>query len=102
MHSKLESNDFLPTTSEQEGNFSCCLMSLIYRWQSFNVGALPIKDKKVSCLRINKSGNEMISMNSRYCNSKVYLLPTDDSNVNIFITDNGKKTYEWPYLTLIS
>ena len=102
LRQKLESDSFLPITTETEGKFSCCLMSLIYRWQSFNIGTVSIDKKKISYMRINKKANEMISMNSAYFDTKMYLLPTDDSDVNIFIADNGKFNLFYPALTHFS
>lgn len=90
MNEKLATDVFALSASQPEGNFSSCLFSFIYRWESFNVGLLPINNKNVMYLRINKKLNEIMSMSSSHCNTKFYLLPTDDKDVNIFITETGK------------
>ena len=48
------------------------------------------KDRKY--IKINNNG-DLVQFQSKYKSTPLYFIPTDDNNVNVFITDNGNKTF---------
>jgi len=67
--------------------FTTSLLNLIYRWKSFNITSHKVEGKNCKYLKINNN-SELVQFQSKYKNSSVYFIPTDDNEVNIFLTDN--------------
>jgi hypothetical protein len=67
--------------------FTTSLLNLIYRWKSFNITHHEVGGKDRKYLKINNNG-DLIQFQSKHKNSSIYFIPTDDSEVNIFLTDN--------------
>lgn len=67
--------------------FTTSLLNLIYRWKSFNITSHKVEGKNRKYLKINNN-SDLVQFQSKYKNSSVYFIPTDDNEVNIFLTDN--------------
>jgi hypothetical protein len=67
--------------------FTTSLLNLIYRWKSFNVTHHEIEGKDRKYLKINNNG-DLVQFQSKHKSSSIYFIPTDDNEVNIFLTDN--------------
>ena len=72
-------------------------MNLIYRWKSFNVTHHKIEGKDRKYIKINNNG-DLVQFQSKYKSTPLYFIPTDDNNVNVFITDNGNRTL-WKFVS---
>jgi len=62
-------------------------LGLVYRWKSFNITHHKIGDNEHRYLRINNN-SDLMKFHSAYCDSNIYFVPTDDGEVNVFITDD--------------
>jgi len=67
--------------------FTTSLLNLIYRWKSYNITSHKVEGKNRKYLKINNN-SDLVQFQSKYKNSSVYFIPTDDNEVNMFITDN--------------
>jgi len=87
---KLEDkNEYLPSIDSQHATniFTTSLLNLIYRWKSFNVTHHKVAGKDRKYLKINNN-SDLVQFQSKYKSTPLYFIPTDDHNVNVFITDN--------------
>jgi len=87
---KLEDKSALAPKIDAEhsqNTFTTSLLNLIYRWKSYNISTHKVEGKDCKYLRINNN-SDLVQFQSKYKNSSVYFIPTDDNEVNIFLTDN--------------
>jgi len=84
-----EAKVLLPTIDAKYANnkFTTSLLNLIYRWKSYNITHHSVSGKDRKYLKINNN-NELMQFQSKHLSSSVYFIPTDDNEVNIFLTDN--------------
>jgi len=82
-------DDYLPAINRDYLNnkYTTSLLNLIYRWKSFNITHHKVAGKDREYLKINNN-NDLVQFQSKHENSSIYFIPTDDNQVNIFLTDN--------------
>jgi len=86
-----DKQEFVPAIDSKHSNniYSTSLLNLIYRWKSFNITHHAVNGKDRKYVKINNtSTGELLLHQSKFKNSSVYLIPTDDEQVNVFVTDN--------------
>jgi len=84
-----EAKALLPTIDAKYANnaFTTSLLNLIYRWKSYNITHHNVQGKDRKYLKINNN-NDLVQFQSKHKSSSIYFIPTDDNEVNIFLTDN--------------
>jgi len=84
-----EKADLLPTIDPKYSTniFTTSLLNLIYRWKSFNITHHKVDGKDRKYIKINNNG-DLVQFQSKHKNSSIYFIPTDDNEVNVFLTDN--------------
>jgi len=84
-----EAKALLPTIDAKYANnaFTTSLLNLIYRWKSYNITHHNVQGKDRKYLKINNN-SDLVQFQSKHKSSSVYFIPTDDNEVNIFLTDN--------------
>jgi len=81
--------DYLPKIDAKHSSniFTASLLNLIYRWKSFNITNHKVEGKDRKYLKINNN-DDLVQFQSKHKSSSIYFIPTDDNEVNIFLTDN--------------
>jgi len=84
-----DKKEFVPQLDAKfaQNIFTTSLLNLIYRWKSFNITHHKVDGKDRKYLKINNNG-ELVQFQSKYKSSSIYFIPTDDNEVNVFLTDN--------------